>query len=472
MSVKGADRGRQEVRGALVVSVAEGSPAEDAGFEAGDRVIAINGRPLRDIIDWRWHAADDEVVLDVLANDGQRCEVELERFPDEDWGLAFEGSIFDGVRTCRNACTFCFMRQLPKGVRPSLVLRDDDYRLSFLMGNFVTLTNLDDGDIERIVEQRLSPLRVSLHAIDPGARRTLMGRNAQRGMDNLERLLDAGIEVDAQIVLVPDVNDGEVLAETLEWAYAHPGVRNVGIVPLGFTRFQDDFDHGFDDPASALRILRSIEPLQQRAMAERGHAWVVAADELYRNAYGERVLEELPAPSFYGDYDMFEDGIGIIRSMVDELESVLGETAADLRAAHGHVAFICGEAMMPYFAQVLVDHGLADRIRPLPVANEWLGGNVNVTGLLSGQDVARAIAADALEADEETLYAIPDVLFNDDGLTLDDLTIDDLRACAAGESGCGSLAERIFACPPNPIDYIQRILEKLDDLPAHDDKEG
>ncbi|MBR5259092.1 MAG: DUF512 domain-containing protein, partial [Eggerthellaceae bacterium] len=290
------------------------SPADDAGFEPGCYITSVDGQSVRDIIDWRWLTAEDVIELGYIDLDGEEGEIELEREEGEDWGFSFEGVVFDGVKQCRNACTFCFMRQLPKGMRPSLTLRDDDFRLSFLSGTFVTLTNLMAEDERRIIEQHISPLRVSLHAADSEARRGLIGKHAQHGIDALDRLLEAGIEVHAQIVLVPEANDGEVLLNTLNWAYDRPGVLNIGIVPLGYTRYQSTFDHSFNDPGASQAVIDIISPFQQRALAERGTPWVYAADEFYRNAHGVDLLEKLPTAEHYGDFSMFEDGIGIIRS--------------------------------------------------------------------------------------------------------------------------------------------------------------
>ena len=217
---------------ALVTSVIPGSPADDAGFTPGCYVTSVDGQPVRDLIDWRWLASDDEIALGYVDADGEEGICELWREEGEGWGFEFDGVVFDRVRQCRNACSFCFMRQLPDDARSSLTLRDDDFRLSFLCGTFVTFTNLRPEDERRIVEQAISPLRFSLHVADPDIRRTMIGRHAQHGIDALERLLAQGIQVHAQIVLVPGENDGEVLWDTLEWAYARPGILDVCVVPL------------------------------------------------------------------------------------------------------------------------------------------------------------------------------------------------------------------------------------------------
>ena len=217
---------------ARVAEVEPGSPAEAAGIRPGDVIEYVNGAVLDDQITWRWEA--DGFSCELELEDGR--VVELEREPGQDWGVVFEQAVFDGVRTCVNACSFCFLRMLAPDERASLYVRDDDYRLSFLQGNFVTLTNLTDDDLERIVELRLEPMNVSLHAVSPEVRAKLIGRRAPRGIECLERLCEEGIEVHAQIVLCPGENDGDELAKTLAWVEERPNISSLAIVPMGYTR--------------------------------------------------------------------------------------------------------------------------------------------------------------------------------------------------------------------------------------------
>ncbi|WP_217969130.1 DUF512 domain-containing protein [Adlercreutzia caecimuris] len=496
---------------APIAAVEPESPADDAGFTAGCYLTTVDGQPVRDIIDWRWLAAEDAIAVGYIDQDGEAGEVELEREAGERWGFEFDGVLFDKVKLCRNACVFCFMRQLPEGVRPSLVLRDDDFRLSFLSGTFVTLTNLRPEDEARIIEQHISPLRVSLHASNPELRRSMIGRHAQHGLDALDRLLAAGIQAHAQIVLMPGVNDGEALRETLEWAWARPNIQNVGIVPLGFTKHQTALHESFTGPEAACGVIEVIAPFQERARAERGGPWVFAADEFYVNAFGAETPAHIPPASDYGDYEMFEDGIGIVRSYVDEFDeavaSGLAARAADALASRNLQArYIIGEAMQPFLDAMIERSPLADRLVPLTVGNDYFGGNVNVTGLLCGCDIAAAIKAeigkepvsseeegslpkveqgtgsgcsdrassaatetaqwavspseDCLsesgypepvpgQAPEGELFLIPSVIFNDDGITLDDMTVQDIEN-AAGAAVC------VVSC--NPLDYLPEII--------------
>lgn len=461
---------------ALVSAVAQDSPAWDAGFEPGCRVVAVDGNPVRDIIDWRWYTSEDTISLSYIDLQGDSGTITLERDPGQDWGFEFDGVVFDGVKLCRNACTFCFMRQLPENMRPSLSMRDDDFRLSFLAGTFVTMTNISEEDEARIVEQHISPLRVSLHAISSQVRQKLIGKHEAWGMQVISRLLEQGIEMHMQIVLVPRVNDGTELKRTLDWAYKHPGVLEVGIVPLGYTRHQDIFQHSFNTPYAARNVLQLIEPFQRKAIRDRGHAWVFAADEFYHNAYQQNMLEMLPSTRFYGDFDMFEDGIGIIRSFVDDWnttvqEGVAFDLACALRQKNKHAVIVVGYAMLPFFEQLVAASPLALLLHVLPVENKFFGGNVDVTGLLTGYDIAQALLAYDKSASQkdasqnagsrgaqnefslkESVVVVPKVVVNEHGVLLDDATLDDIRAWSG-------IAVTAVSC--NPSGFLREIMQLL-----------
>lgn len=412
--------------GALVAAVRVDSPAFDAGIEAGMRVTHVNGEALADMITWLWEASDDEVELVVRdPRDGTDATCTLERLPGEDWGISFDGAVFDGMRTCVNACTFCFMHMLPPRMRRTLYIRDDDYRLSFLQGNFVTLTNLSDDDVDRIITHRLSPMNVSLHAVSPKVRRNLMGRNAQRGMEVLERLIDAGIEIHAQIVLLPGENDGAELERTLSWCAERPAITSLGIVPLGYTRFQKRFAASFsDDPAAAKAVIDQVRPYQERFRSERGSTTVQLSDEFYLDA---RV--EVPPAEHYDGYPQYYDGIGMIRSYLDETDVLVERERGRL----DHIAqTLCDRSL-----SVLVVSGTAAREtvsrlvslanipgRVCAVENRYFGGNVDVTGLICGCDLLEQLPAEL----HEVMLFVPDVMFNADGLTLDGYHQDELEA--------------------------------------------
>lgn len=436
---------------AVILRVEEDSPAYDAGFEPGCVITAVNGQPLRDVLDWQWHADADEVELAYIDLDGEAGTVELFREEGESWGIEFDGAVFDGIRTCRNACEFCFMRQLPEDARDTLVLRDDDWRLSFLQGNFVTLTNLTEEDAATIIERQVSPLRVSLHATTPEVRRAMMGKHAAHGLAMIEKLLAAGIRMHMQIVLVPGRNDGAELMKTLAWAYVHEGVENIGIVPLGFTKHQTRFERSFNEVEDALSVLDIVKPFQEHALAERGTPWVYAADEFYCNAYGERVLEEIPPTEHYGDFSMFEDGIGIIRSQMDEWAACgerIERVAQMLEEEDARVYYVLGEAQRNVMARLMDESALGGRLVPLVVRNEYFGGNVDVTGLLCGIDVARAVRG----VSAHDFVVLPRIMFNADGVTLDDMTVDDIRDTA------GMPVAVVSCSAPEFLDEIEELV--------------
>ena len=418
--------GRGGWRGATVVDVDPGSPAAAEGIEPGMIVTHVNGVELRDMIDWRWEADGPEVFLEGIAYPGTpeefEFECEMERGLGQDWGITFDGAVFDGMRLCRNDCLFCFMKMLPKGMRRTLYMRDDDYRLSFLQGNFVTLTNVSDEDVDRIVSCALSPLNVSLHAVTPEVRGRLMGKHAGRGLEVLERLLAAGIEVHAQIVLVRGVNDGRELAATLDYVESRPLITSLGIVPLGFTKHQSTFTDSFNDPDAARGVIEAVRPYQLRSRRLTGRTRYQLADEFYLSA-----RTDPPPAEEYDGYPQYYDGIGMVRSYLDEAAEVLadpasadvlGKTAARLASRGSSLLVVSGEAAAHVVDGFLSASPLAGVARVFAVENRYFGGNVDVTGLLTETDVREQLTG--LGAGHEMpVVFLPDIMLNSDGLTLD-----------------------------------------------------
>lgn len=402
--------------GALVTAVLPDSPAYDAGIEPGMYVSRVNREPLTDMIVWLWEADEDEVELEVFdPSDSTTASCVLERFPGEDWGLTFNDAVFDGMRTCVNACVFCFMTMLPRESRKTLTIRDDDYRLSFLQGNFVTLTNMSDEDVENVISKNLSPMNVSIHAVTPEVRRRLIGRNAVRGMEVLELLMAAGIEIHAQIVLCPGLNDGEELARTLEYCEAHPQVTSLGIVPLGFTKHQSRFTSSYShDPALARAVVEQVRPYQDRAFERFGRHTFQLSDEFFIAAR----LDPPPA-DFYDGYPQFYDGIGMIRSYLDDTDAVLRNPSRmvavrDILRDRGfELLVLSGEAARPTVARFIEDESLAGKVTD--IKNRYFGGNVNVTGLLTAEDILEQLPQDL----GGVMLILPEVMFNASGLTLD-----------------------------------------------------
>lgn len=421
--VRRADYGNQaaESRGGVLACVDPDSPAHRAGLVPGDVIASAEGQPLRDIIDWQWLSEGDSVDLEVRASGSQDLRaVTLRRQPAERWGIDFADAVFDGLRTCRNNCAFCFMTQLPRGLRPSLYLRDDDYRLSFLQGNFITLTNLSDADVDRIAEQNLSPLYVSLHAVDPDVRETLVCAREDRALERFDELVEAGIDLHAQIVLVPGVNDGSVLERTLTWLAEREGVLSVGVVPLGYTSHQTRFTGSFQNGSAAKSVIAQVRRWQHAFRKRDGVSWVYLADEFYLSAG-----IEVPAGECYDGFPQYENGIGLVRSFLDDA-STLREQLADAceRLDGAVVTIVTGTLFAPVLERVLAQVDARARVQVLGVQNRFFGGNVSVTGLLTGKDVLPALSDRA----SGTVVLISDSMMNADGVTLDDMTAGELAA--------------------------------------------
>ncbi|MDO9557834.1 MAG: DUF512 domain-containing protein [Coriobacteriia bacterium] len=400
--------------GAVVTDVVSGSEADIAGVFVGDRVLAVDGAPVRDVLEWQWLTAESDFVL-TLERAHARLQIEVEHTVGRPFGVSFADLLFDGVRECDNSCTFCFVAQLPRGLRASLYVRDDDFRLSFLSGTFVTLTNLTDDDIARIAEQRLSPLYVSLHAVDPAVRARLMCPTVEdRALERFDELLAENIRLHAQIVLVPGINDKEALDETIEWLAERPGVLSVGIVPLGHTGHQSRFTRSFEDPASARTVLKQVTERQEELTVRGRRAWLQAADEFYLNAG-----LDVPTADAYGDFPQYENGVGLVRTFLDDL---VEETAG--RQAARDVVAVTGTLFAPVLTRVLAGVGLAGAVDVLAVPNRLLGGGVSVTGLMGGAEIIDAIRS----YDGEGPFLVPDVVVNSDGLLLDDTPAGSLPA--------------------------------------------
>src|SRR5690349_19773389 len=306
-------------RGVEIAEVAPESLGADMELEAGDRIIKVNGRVVRDYLDFRFHTAGEtELVLEVRKKSGEDWELDLERGEGEDFGLTFEQIV---PRQCANECIFCFCNGNPADARPSLFIKDEDIRLSFLYGNYTTLTSITEDELRRIVEQRLSPQYVSVHATDLDVRAYLLGIDKQRAdiSTKLALLLDAGIEVHAQVVLCPVINDREVLRKTiLDLAAEYPRITSVAIVPLGLTRYNTDARLTAVTPEFCREVIEQVTAIQQELHARIGVNFALLGDEIYLRA-GRRI----PAPSHYGDYPQIEDGVGMVRSFENEFAALV-----------------------------------------------------------------------------------------------------------------------------------------------------
>jgi putative radical SAM enzyme (TIGR03279 family) len=405
----------------VVAGVVPGSIAEEVGLAAGDELLAVNGVAVRDILAYRFHAAEERVVLEVRKASGERWSVEIEKDVDEDLGLQFGDAIFDSLRVCRFLCLFCFVFQLPPGVRPALRVKDDDFRHSFLHGNFITLTNLDAQDWEEIVSLHLSPLYVSVHSTEAAVRARLLGTEPALAevMGPLRRLGEAGITVHAQVVLCPGINDGPALERTVaDLASLWPTVRSIGVVPVGLTAFRRGLPSLLPvDAAVASAVVGQAQEWQRRYRGELGVGLVYLADELYLKAG-----QEFPPAASYDGYPQLENGIGLAREFLDGVAEQVG-LLAEQGCRSDRVVVACGEAAGPVLQQALamVQKAVAVAVELLPVPNRFFDGGVTVTGLVTGGDLLQALG----HAREGATVLVPDVMLREgDAVFLDDLTLE------------------------------------------------
>ena len=441
---------------ARITEVVPDSPAATADVRVGDVVALVNDRPIRDIIEWH-HQVDEAHVSLRLDRGGMLVDVEVEKLPGEPLGVSIASAVFDRVQTCDNHCSFCFIYQLPKGLRRSLYLKDDDYRLSFLFGNFTTLTRFTEMDLERVIDQALSPLHVSIHDADPWGRAEML-RNERGAMSLrwLRALLDNGTKVRGQVVLCPGVNDGDVLERTLAGILdEYAELDAVAVVPLGLSRFNPEASLRVHSAAEARVAVDIVDKWREIAREVVGHPMFWASDELYLLAD-----KAMPDAADYGDFPMYEDGVGIVASFREEFAgrrssvtgptsgffaSVDGATPSGYRAervpanpagdtglrpvrvqitqrtapTRGRVGILTGDYAAPVI-EALVDNS---DVTVIPVRNDFFGGNTAVAGLMVGADIAREIAAHP-EIDE---FLLPDVCLSE-GRFLDGSTLADLGA--------------------------------------------
>ncbi len=403
--------------GGVITTVRPGSVGAEVGLEPGDVLVRINGHPLRDVLDYQYYAAEEVLELEVVRA-GQRHILVVERDYDEDLGLDFAEPLFDGLRQCDNRCPFCFVQQMPKGLRRSLYVRDDDYRYSFLLGNFITLTNLTEADWQRIGEQRLSPLYVSVHATDLAVRRRVLGNpQAPDILAQLRRLGEMGIAVHGQIVLWPGLNDGAILRRSIaELAELWPTVRTLALVPVGLTRYHTGPVRALR-PEEAAAVLDLAAEVAQDLRARLGCTWLFPADELYLLAG-----RPIPPKAFYDTDAQRENGVGLVRALLEDWARARRRKRRP--SALRRVTWVSGTLIAPTLAR-LADQFTARtgvEVRLVPVSNRFFGPSVTVSGLLTGQDVLAALAGRDLG---ERVF-LPRAMFDAAGLrTLDEVTLEE-----------------------------------------------
>lgn len=371
------------VKGQPITFVEHDTPAERAGVLCGDVLFRINDTPVIDLIDYEALTARRTLKLD-LTREGKPLSIVLRKDEYEPLGLCFETTLMSRMMTCRNHCVFCFIDQMPKGVRSSLNVKDDDWRMSFIMGNYVTLTNVSDAEFQRILDRRVSPLYVSVHATDPGVRTKIMRNpSAERIMERLTALKEAGLRFNAQVVLCRGLNDGTILEKTLsDLSSLAPSCSSVAIVPVGVTKYREGLTElGTFDEAQSREVIEMIEPLQQVYLERFGTRLVFLSDEWYLNA-----KLDLPVPEAYEDYEQIENGVGLLRMFEEDFRYALSERGR--RKEPKRFSIAGGTAAYPFFRALykeLEPYGIKTDLFPIP--NRWFGGNVHVAGLVTGSDL-------------------------------------------------------------------------------------
>ncbi|BFM40612.1 TIGR03279 family radical SAM protein [Synechocystis sp. LKSZ1] len=415
------------IRPALISTVLPDSIAAELGFEVGDALVSINGVQPRDLIDYQFLCAEEYLTLEVLDSRGQAHQLEIEKDMDEDLGLGFETALFDGLIQCNNRCPFCFIDQQPPGKRQSLYLKDDDYRLSFLYGSYLTLTNLSSREWQRIEQLRLSPLYVSIHATEPAVRSRLL-KNPRAGQirEQLQWFQERRLQIHAQVVVCPGINDGEHLTQTLlDLAQFHqgeiPAVISVAVVPVGLTRFRPAEDELSPvSPVKAREVIAQVQGLQKQFQAQFGGQFAWLADEWFLIA-----RQELPPAAHYEDYPQIGNGVGSIRQFLQQFTDLAEEILPAQVDPPRHYTWVVGNAVEQAFQPLVTRLNTVEGLTVSLVAlnSDYWGQEITVTGLLTGQDLMQKLSGRDL-GDGLLLPAL--MLKHDDTCFLDDVTVEEV----------------------------------------------
>ncbi len=402
------------------MSVDEGSIAEELEIEAGDEILSINGKKIIDYLDYKFLSTSEEILMGVKKKSGELIEYEIENPFMEDLGINFENFLFDSAHSCQNRCIFCFIDQMPKGMRDTLYFKDDDARLSFLYGNYVTLTNMSDDDLDRLIEYKISPVNISVHATNPDLRKMMLNnKNAGKILEHIKKLYDNGIEMNMQVVLCPGVNDGEELDRTIgELSAFLPVARSMSVVPVGLTRCREGlYPLACFDAQSSEKVVRQIEAWQEKLLASCGTRFVYASDEFYVNA-GLKI----PSAESYEDFPQIENGVGMLASFQEEFVEAIS-CGIELKEKKKTIV-ATGEISYNFIKKLVNEAKMRYNINDIEVVgvkNELFGGKVSVSGLLGASDLFREL--DGMQADR--LLITESMLKADEDIFLDDVSLKD-----------------------------------------------
>ena len=406
----------------IIESIVKGSPAYKHRIKAGDTLVSIDGNEIMDVLDYRFYQNNSTLTLEYINAKGKIKKVKIKKNEYDELGLCFQTYLMDEKRSCRNKCIFCFIDQLPKGLRDTLYFKDDDSRLSFLFGNYITLTNITEHEIERIINMHISPINISVHTTNPELRVKMMNnKNAGKVLEVMSRFNDAGIKINCQMVLVPDFNDGEELEITLSDLTALENAECIAAVPVGLTGHREGLAELKPfDKESAKAVLGIIDKFGEKCLEKYGERRVYAADEFY-------ILSEEPMPKadFYGEFLQLENGVGLVPLLLDEVDKAIKLCDYNLENKR-IITLATGEAAYPFISQIVDKCSKKwDNLecRAIPIKNNFFGGKITVAGLVTATDIEAQLKNQDLG--EELL--IPSVMLRDGGnMFLDSVTLDEL----------------------------------------------
>ena len=406
----------------IIASVESGSIAEELGLEPGDAIEEINGNEIEDIFDYQYYVEEEYLDVLVLTKDGEECVLEIEKDEDEDLGITFESSLMDEYHSCCNKCMFCFIDQMPPGMRETLYFKDDDSRLSFLQGNYITLTNMRDKDIERVIRYHLSPINISVHATNPELRcKMLHNRFAGDILEKIGRLYEAGIRMNSQVVLCKGLNDGEELDRTIsDLGKFLPYMESLSVVPVGLTKYREGLAPlELFEKEDAGKVLKQIHKWQDYFRENYGTTFVHASDEWFILAE-----QEFPDEAYYEGYGQLENGVGMMRLLLEEVKERLAELTGDDREKY--VAIATAKLAYPTIKKLAADVEMkfpGIKIDVYCIINKFFGEHITVSGLLTGQDIIAQLKGKTLG---EELLLPCNVLKADEDIFLDDISLKEL----------------------------------------------
>ncbi len=406
----------------VIKSVESGSPAYKKGLRGGDTLISIDGNEIMDVLDYRFYQNNTQLTVEFINSKDKLISKKIKKKEYDELGLCFETYLMDKKQTCKNKCIFCFIDQLPNGLRDSLYFKDDDSRLSFLFGNYITLTNITEHEIERIIKLHISPINISVHTTNPELRVKMMKNpNAGNALSIMNRFNSAGIKINCQMVLCPGINDGEELKRTLNDLTSLSGAECIAAVPVGLTKHRENLEKL--EPytkESAEKVIEIIDKFGEKCIEKYGERRVYAADEFY-------ILAEKPLPeaSYYGDFLQLENGVGLVPLFIEQAQNAIADTQYDLDNKR-KVTVVTGEAAYPFISQIVDKIALKwDNLEcdVKPIKNNFFGGEITVAGLVTATDIIEQLK-DIPLGDE---LFIPSVMLRDGGdMFLDSITLEEL----------------------------------------------